>query len=150
MNESAPRSTLHEDWDLRKNRLDTKRRLPNFRSVAYEFTGIVKKIFPEQTFPSGFAKREIVLTSQEDRYPQDVVFEFVKEKMSELESVKEGEEVTISFDLKGREYNGRYFVNLGGWRLRKGAKAAPSAADTPPDDYEPEDTGDYSDDDPIF
>jgi single-strand DNA-binding protein len=135
---------------MQKNFMDrTRTLLQLIIIVAYEFTGTVKKIFPEQTFSSGFAKREIVVTSKEDRYPQDVVFEFIKEKMDEWNGVKEGEEVTVSFDLRGREYNGRYFVNLGGWRVRKGDAKGQSPAESAAPDFEPEDTTDYSEDPPF-
>lgn len=114
------------------------------KSMAYQLTGTVKKIFEAQTFPSGFSKREFVVAT-EDKYPQEIKFDCLKEKAEILDGTKEGEEVTVHFDLGGREYNGRYFVNLNAWRLDKGKSAAPSASgDSPPD---PEDTSDYSEED---
>lgn len=100
--------------------------------MSYEYTGTVKKIGEVQTFPSGFSKREIVVTSEEDRYPQDVSFEFLKEKADLLNPISEADRVKITFDIGGREYNGRYFNNLKGWRIEKlddEGGAAPGAAD---------------------
>lgn len=93
-------------------------------AMTYEFTGTVKMLKPKQTFASGFEKREVVVTSEGERYPQDIAFEFVKERMSLLDSVKEGDRVKISFDLRGREYNGRHFISLNGWKLEKPDAAA--------------------------
>ena len=78
----------------------------------YEASGTIKVIFPEQSFPSGFTKREFVVTTAADRYPQDLKFELVKEKCGLIDNFSEGQEVTVSFDLRGNEYNGKYFVTL--------------------------------------
>lgn len=83
----------------------------------YEFTGRIKEIFEEQTFGSGFNKREFVLTSEGDRYPQDIKFECVKDKVSLLEGVGKGSKVKVFFDLRGREWKGNYYVNLNAWKL---------------------------------
>ena len=45
----------------------------------FDISGTVKKIFEEQTFGSGFNKREFVLTTTAERYPQDIKFETVKD-----------------------------------------------------------------------
>lgn len=52
--------------------------------AAYEMTGAVKVVMDEVTFPSGFNKREFVVTTEDDRYPQDIKFETVKEKTALL------------------------------------------------------------------
>ena len=83
----------------------------------YEYTGTVKEIFEEQTFGSGFNKREFVVTSEDDKYPQDIKFELVKDKTALLESVTKGDKVTVSFDLRGREWKGNYYVNLNAWKI---------------------------------
>lgn len=101
--------------------------------MAYEFTGTVKIMKPKQTFPSGFEKREIVVTSEEERYPQDVAFSFAKERINLLDSVKEGDRVKITFDISGREYNGRHFVDLRGWKLEKPDAAVGDAGAPPPE-----------------
>ena len=103
--------------------------------MSYEYTGTVKKIGEVQTFPSGFSKREIVVTSEEDRYPQDVSFEFLKEKADLLNNIGEADRVKVTFDIGGREYNGRYFNSLKGWKIEKvgdTAQAAPEPAAASP------------------
>lgn len=108
--------------------------------MAYQLSGTVKKIFDLQTFPSGFSKRECVVAT-DDRYPQEIKVDFLKEKADLLDSLKEGEAVTVHFDIRGREYNGRYFTDLNGWKIDKGTAAA--AGDDNPN---PEDPTDYSSD----
>ena len=99
--------------------------------AQYEFVGTVKKVGDLQTFPSGFCKRELVVTSEGERFPQDVMFEFLKEKGDLLGSIGEADRVKVFFDIGGREYNGRYFNSLKGWKIEKvdgTAAASPAAA----------------------
>ncbi len=96
--------------------------------AQYEFIGTIKKVGDVQSFPSGFSKRELVVTSEGERFPQDVMFEFLKEKGDLLNSLGEADRVKVSFDIGGREYNGRYFNSLKGWKIEKVDEAATAAA----------------------
>jgi len=86
-------------------------------------TGTVKAIFDTQTFSSGFQKREFVITTEE-QYPQDIKFEVVKEKCGDLDRYTVGQSVTVHFNIRGNEYNGKYYVSLQAWKL-EGAKLSP-------------------------
>ncbi len=100
--------------------------------MTYEFIGIVKALKPTQTFPSGFAKREAIIRSEEERYPQDVVFEFTQTRMGLLDTVKEGDRVKVSFDIRSNESKrepGRYFISLNAWKLEKADAAAAASSD---------------------
>lgn len=85
----------------------------------YEMEGTVKIIEDTQTFSSGFSKREFVVTT-EDKYPQDVKFECTKEKIEMVDRLKEGDKVKVSFNIRGNEYKGRYYVNLQAWKIESG------------------------------
>lgn len=77
--------------------------------------GTIKQIGELQTFDSGFTKVEFVLTT-EDQYPQEVKFEMVKEKADKfLKFNKVGDRISVKFNIRGNEYNGKHFVNLQGW-----------------------------------
>ncbi len=91
--------------------------------MAYELTGKVKLIQDSQTFDSGFTKREMVVTVEDGKYPQDINLEFVQDKVALLDALQVGQEVTVAFNIRGREYNGRYFNNLQGWKIEAGASA---------------------------
>lgn len=116
--------------------------------ASYEFTGTVKKVGELQTFASGFTKKELVVTSEEERFPQDIMFEFLKERASLLDNVKETDRVKVTFDLRGREYNGRYFNSMNGWKLEKMDESDDAGAPaTKDDDVEPIAMADISVDD---
>ena len=87
----------------------------------YEATGKIKVIYDTQSFPSGFSKREFVVTTADSKYPQDLKFEVVKDKCAILDNYKEGADVVVNFDVRGNEYNGKYYVNLSCWKLSGGS-----------------------------
>ncbi len=83
-----------------------------------EITGRIKLIGDEQTFPSGFVKRQIVITTEE-QYPQDIAFELMKEKTSLINGYNVGETLKVHFNIRGSEYQGKHYVNLTAWKLEK-------------------------------
>ena len=85
--------------------------------MAYELTGKIKLVQEPKTFDSGFTKREMVVVVEDGKYPQEINIEFVQDKVSLLDDLQVGQEVTVTFDIRGREYEGRYFNNLQGWKI---------------------------------
>jgi len=81
-----------------------------------KITGNIKQIGETITFDSGFQKRILVITTNE-MYPQDLPIEFVKEGCAKLDSFKVGQDVEISINLRGSEYNGKYYLSAQGWRI---------------------------------
>lgn len=86
--------------------------------MSLQLQGTIKVIFQAETYASGFTKREFVINTKE-QYPQDVKFELVKDKTAILDSFSEGQEVVVHFNLKGNEFNGKYYVSLQGWKVEK-------------------------------
>lgn len=80
--------------------------------------GKVKEIFETQTYSSGFAKREFVITTNE-QYSQDVKFEVLKEKCDLLNKFSKGNNLEVSFNVRGNEYQGKYYVSLQAWQINK-------------------------------
>lgn len=86
----------------------------------YTYTGTVVHIGDIQEFGSkGFYKRDLVLSNPDDQYPQKVPFECAKQaadRVTEL-GLEVGDTVKVTFDLRGREYNGRYFGSIAAWKV---------------------------------
>lgn len=114
--------------------------------MAYELTGKIKLLQEPRTFDSGFTKREMVVIVDDGRYPQEINLEFVQDKVSLLDDLQPGQTVTVSFDIRGREYNGRYFNNLQGWKVVTDDETQ-AGGSTPPQDMPPADA--YDDDIPF-
>lgn len=118
--------------------------------MAYDLKGKVKLIQEPQTFASGFTKREVVVTVEDGKYPQDINLEFLQDKVSLLDNVAEGQEIRVFFDIRGREYNGRYFNNLVGWKIETAEAAVePTKDDHPTNPGSSEPSGDFDDDIPF-
>ena len=75
-------------------------------AAIHEYTGVVEKILPLQTFPSGFTKRDVVMTDdvgQASQWPNHIAFSFKKDNTSVLDSLREGQRAKIRFAIDGRE-----------------------------------------------
>ncbi|MDJ0646070.1 MAG: DUF3127 domain-containing protein [Flavobacteriaceae bacterium] len=100
-----------------------------------EITGRIKKIDETKTYgASGFRKREVVITTEE-QYPQMLLVEFVQDKCDLLNNYEIGEPVKISINLRGREWinpegEAKYFNSIQGWRIEK--LQANTPAEMPP------------------
>lgn len=86
-------------------------------SEKYEIKGIVKLVGQTEQVSDKFKKRQVVITTPDEKYPQDLAVEFTQDKCSLLDAINVGDEVTASINLRGSEYKGRYFVNLTGWKI---------------------------------
>jgi hypothetical protein len=71
---------------------------------------------------SGFVKRSLVGTHDDNGYEQIYEFEFIKDAVSKLDVVLPGSEVTVHFNLRGREWVNpegvsKFFPSLQGWKI---------------------------------
>ena len=84
-----------------------------------EVTGKVHLIGEEQVVGSAgtFKKRTIVIATNE-QYIQYIPIDFVQDKCSVLDKFKVGENVEVSVNVRGNEYNGKFYVNLNGWLIK--------------------------------
>ena len=89
--------------------------------MAYDVTGRLHEIFDEQQVSEKFRKREFVLEVQDGQYPQQIKFQLTQDKTSVIDPYKTGDEVKVTFDLRGRGFNKNgqmlYFTNLEAWRV---------------------------------
>lgn len=104
--------------------------------MTFEIEGTLHKIFEIESKSSSFQTREFVITT-EGTYPQFVKFQLTQDKCSIIDGCQEGEKIKVSFDLRGREWQGKYFTNLNAWKVEKSVGSnqgfqAASAAPSPP------------------
>ena len=88
-----------------------------------EVIGQIKVINETQQVSDSFKKRELVVTTSE-QYPQDILIEFTQDKCDVLNSYKVGDSVSVSINLRGREWvnpqgEKRYFNSIQGWKIEK-------------------------------
>jgi hypothetical protein len=65
-----------------------------------------------------FKKRQLVVETDE-QYPQKVGIDFVQDKCSILDKYVIGDSVKVGINIRGNEYNSKYYVSLNGWRIEK-------------------------------
>lgn len=77
-------------------------------------------------------KQEYVLETY-DQYPKKVCFDLFGDKADQYRA-EIGDDVVLSFDIESREYNGRWFTSIRGWKLDKVTEGAgvPPFADVAP------------------
>ena len=74
--------------------------------------GAIKLINPIKVISDKFSVREFVVTTPDAKYPQDILFQTINDKMDVLESLGVGQQVEVSYNVRGREFNGRYYNTL--------------------------------------
>ena len=95
--------------------------------MSLQLKGTIKVIGEKQTFDSGFQKVEFVITTNDEKYPQDVKFEIVQDKVDDfLKYNKVGSVVDVDFNVRGNEYKEKYYVSLSAWKVFKSTAEAPA------------------------
>ena len=84
--------------------------------MSLELAGSVIKILEPQTFASGKKKFTFVLETS-GQYPQKVPFEVWNEEKWNQMHIAVGQNLSVSFEPNGSEWNGRYFVSLRCWKV---------------------------------
>ena len=123
-------------------------------SEKYEMTGTVTEIFPTQTIGSkGFLKREFRIKEKSDsQWPNFVSFVLTKDKCNLADSLTEGAEVKVHFNINGRIWDKgdgsptRCFCENNCWKIDILNKGKP----LPPPAEPPQDAGIESEDDMPF
>ena len=89
------------------------------KSQSFEIQGKLHKVFPSENKSGSFQAREFVIEVESGQYSQLIKFQLTQERCDLIESYSEGEEIQVHFDLRGREWDGKYFINLNAWRLNR-------------------------------
>lgn len=105
--------------------------------VILELTGKIIQVLPERSGTSArgpWRKQEYVIEIPGD-YPKQVCFMVWGNRIDQF-GIREGQELTLSFDLESREYNGRWYTDVKAWRVEP-AGAGAQQGPAPDDGFEP-------------
>jgi hypothetical protein len=92
--------------------------------------GAIKLINPIKVISDKFSVREFVVTTPDAKYPQDILFQTINDKMDVLETLGVGQQVEVSYNVRGREFNGRYYNTLDAWKVQViGGQTVPTLSD---------------------
>lgn len=84
--------------------------------MSYQINGKLVKKMEIESKTASFQTREFVIVTQE-QYPQYIKFQLVQDRVNAIDKFNENDELTIHFDLRGREWQGKYFTNLQAWKV---------------------------------
>jgi single-strand DNA-binding protein len=104
--------------------------------MSFEIEGKLHKKFDTEQKSGSFQTREFVLLDEKGQYANYIKFQLVQDRVEAIDSIDEGAMIKVYFDLRGREWQGKYFTNLQAWRIEavgasQGAKAKAPAGDFP-------------------
>lgn len=69
------------------------------------------------TFDSGFKKQVLVLTVKDGNYEQHIPIEFLKDATDLLNEFEPGQQCEIDINLRGSEWNDKYYASVQGWKI---------------------------------
>ena len=102
--------------------------------MALEIEGTLAQKLPVQSGSSArgpWAKQEFILEFPDGNFTAKACFTaWGQEKVQDLDKYQVGDKVKVSFNLKSREYNGRWYNDLQIWKIAP-AGAQPAAPAQP-------------------
>ncbi|OED36609.1 hypothetical protein AB833_26530 [Chromatiales bacterium (ex Bugula neritina AB1)] len=96
--------------------------------MAFQIDGTLHKIFNTEQKSEKFRARDFVIEVTDGKFPQMIKFQLTQDKCEAIDEHREGDQITVHFDLRGREWNEKYFTNLNAWRIESAAGDNQSAA----------------------
>ena len=101
--------------------------------MALELEGTIRQKMGVQSGTSArgaWAKQEFVVDFPDGNYTSQACFTaWGQDKVQELDKYQVGDRVKVSFNLRAREYNGRWYNDVRLWKI---APAGQNAAQQPP------------------
>jgi hypothetical protein len=88
-----------------------------------KITGKLVEVMATQQVSDGFKKRTFIIEHTENPlYPEYISFELIQDRCDLVDSFELNQEITVSFNLKGRKWvnpqgETKYFNSLQAWRL---------------------------------
>ena len=99
-----------------------------------EILGRLSELLPEQTGQgksgNAWRKRSFIIETLDDQYPKKVCIDAWGDRIDSLSNTAIGDEISVSFDIESREFNGRWYTNVKAWKIDK--KQAGNASNNPP------------------
>ncbi|MBR1569154.1 MAG: DUF3127 domain-containing protein [Bacteroidales bacterium] len=99
--------------------------------MALELEGTIRQKMAVQSGTSArgqWAKQEFILEFPDGNFTSQACFTaWGQDKVQELDKYQAGDRVKVSFNLKSREYNGRWYNDLQMWRIAPAGGEQPAA-----------------------
>lgn len=83
-------------------------------------------------------KKQNYLLETLDSFPRKIYFDFFGDRADQY-PLEVGDMINLSFDIECREYQGRYYTDIRGWKAEKIDANAPASTPPPANDVPPAD-----------
>ncbi len=88
-----------------------------------DFTGKIIAVLPVRSGESKSSGNKWIVQSfvieNHDQYPKKMCFEVFGEDRIQQFGIKEGEELTVSFDIDARQWQDRWFNTIRAWKIER-------------------------------
>lgn len=93
----------------------------------FQLNGELVHVSPRRQVSDKFTVRDLVLRT-DGQYPQTIIFQLTNAKCDQADNLQPGEQITVHFNLRGREWTSpqgevKYFNTLEAWRIERGQGA---------------------------
>lgn len=115
-----------------------------------QLTAKLVQLLPLQTGAgkNGQWKKQDIIMETEGTYPKKVCVSIWGDKINES-LLKVGSQLTVSFDVESREYNGKWYTDVKAWKVEPAGAAKAGAATNDTQEYFDEGPGEIKDDLPF-
>jgi hypothetical protein len=90
--------------------------------MALEITGKIVQVLEVQsgTSPKGDWKRQEFILETEEQYPRKICISLWGDRVNDIADIQTGKElVTVSIAIESREFNGRWYTDVRGWKIQR-------------------------------
>lgn len=84
-----------------------------------EIQGKIIVLNDTETIGAKEFKKRLVVVQTDEKYPQTIPVEFTQENTEKLNNFQIGDFVEIGINLRGSEWQGKYYANINGWKISK-------------------------------
>ena len=85
--------------------------------MSFEIEGKLHHVYNTEQKSESFRTREFVIETSQGSYAQYIKFQLTQDRCDILDPYKTGQQIKVYFDLRGRQWQDKYFTNLQAWRI---------------------------------
>lgn len=94
--------------------------------MSFEIEGKLHKVYETEQKTESFRAREFVIETMQGSYAQFIKFQLTQDRCDIIDQYEVGQQIKVFFDLRGRQWQDKYFTNLQAWRIEAVGEEQPA------------------------
>lgn len=92
--------------------------------MNYTAEGVLEEVFDAEKKTDTFTSREFILrvATNNEQYPNYLKFQLVNDRCDLIDAYRNEDEIRVHFNLVGKKWQDKYFVNLQCWKIEYTSK----------------------------